>query len=138
MNWTKYLTSANVLVYKLSNGRVGSRLGKQSVLLLNTTGRRTGKHYSTSLSYYRDGETYLLVASNWGKESNPAWYLNLMQQPRTTIQVGSQIIPVEAHTVTPEEYGRLWDLIAGKNKQYNQYQMGMKRRIPIVRLVPLS
>jgi deazaflavin-dependent oxidoreductase (nitroreductase family) len=115
---------------------LGNRMGKQSVLLLYTTGRKSGKPFVTSLSYYRDGSAYLVVASNWGKENHPDWFHNLMHLPQTTIQVGTRSIHVAAHSAQEEEYPRLWQLVTQKNEQYIQYQSGMKRKIPIVVLTP--
>jgi deazaflavin-dependent oxidoreductase (nitroreductase family) len=134
--WVKIFTAFNVLIFKVSNGHLGNRMGGQSVLLLHTIGRKSGKSYVTSLSYYRDGNTYLLVASNWGKEYHPDWFYNLMQQPHTIIQVGASTIQVEASEAQNEEYPRLWEVVTRQNKQYLQYQKGMKRQIPIVVLIP--
>lgn len=134
--WTGILTGINVFIYHISNGYVGSRLGKQSVLLLHTTGRRTGKQHITSLSYYRDGDNYLIVGSNWGRETHPGWFYNLMNNPQATIEVRSKTIPVEAHQAVGDEYQRLWQLVARLNPQYLRYQKGMKRRLPIVILTP--
>jgi deazaflavin-dependent oxidoreductase (nitroreductase family) len=113
-------------------------LGRQSILLLHTRGRKSGKSYTTSLSYYRDGKNYVLVGTNWGNENHPDWYLNLLQNPRTTIQVGATTIPVEARQAQEDEYVRLWELVTHQNKQYLQYQKGMMRRIPIVILTPTT
>jgi deazaflavin-dependent oxidoreductase (nitroreductase family) len=132
----KTFTTVNILMYRLSNGRLGNRMGGQSVLLLQTTGRLTGKSRLTTLSYYRDGQDYLLVASNWGKETNPDWYLNLLHQPRATIKVGPRTLRVLARPAEPAEYDRLWQLVTHKNKQYIQYQGKIHRRIPIVVLSP--
>ena len=132
----KFFTTLHVSLFRLSGGRVGNRLGKQSALLLHTVGRNSAKDYYTTLSYYRDGDNYLVVASNWGKESDPDWYLNLIQQPKTTIQVGSKILNVEARPAEGEDYQRLWVLVTRKNEQYITYQNGMKRRIPIMILSP--
>jgi deazaflavin-dependent oxidoreductase (nitroreductase family) len=137
-NWNKILTAVNVFVYQNTNGRLGNRMGGQSVLLLHTTGRKSGKSYVTSLSYYRDGNTYLVVASNWGNENHPDWYLNLLHNPRTTIQVGATTILVEARQAQGDEYARLWEVVTRQNKQYLQYQKGMKRKIPIVILTPTA
>ncbi len=138
MNWAKIMTSLNVFVYQASNGRLGSRMGRQSMLVLHTIGRKTGKRHAATLAYYRDGVAYLVVGSNWGKEQHPAWYLNLMHEPRTTIQVKDTVIQVEAQDVTQEEeYRRLWEFIARQNSQYTHYQKGINRRIPIVRLLPV-
>jgi len=113
-------------------------MGGQSVLLLHSLGRKSGKNYTTSLSYYRDGDAYLVVASNWGKEFYPDWFYNLTQHPRTTIQVEATIIVVEAHQAQGEEYKRLWELVTRKNRQYIQYQKGLKRQIPIMILTPTT
>src|SRR5665647_1283168 len=116
--WNTIFTRANVWIYQISNGHLGNRLGKQSILLLHTTGRKSGKRYVTSLTYFRDGASYLLVASNWGKETHPDWYMNLMKQPRTAIQVGPNILQVEAQQAQGEEYQRLWKLVTDLNDQY--------------------
>jgi deazaflavin-dependent oxidoreductase (nitroreductase family) len=128
----KTFTHANILLYRLSHGHLGNRMGGQSVLMLHTTGRRTGKHRMTTLSYYRDGQDYLLVASNWGEETNPDWYLNLLHEPHASIQVGPRTIPIVARTARSDEYDRLWQLVTLKNSQYLHYQAKIQRRIPIM------
>jgi deazaflavin-dependent oxidoreductase (nitroreductase family) len=137
-NWIKIFTATNGFVFRVTNGRLGSKLGRQSILLLHTRGRKSGKSYTTSLSYYRDGKNYVLVGTSWGNENHPDWYLNLLQNPRTTIQVGATTIPVEARQAQEDEYVRLWELVTHQNKQYLQYQKGMMRRIPIVILTPTT
>lgn len=134
--WYKIFTQANVFIYQITKGFLGNRLGRQSVLLLHTTGRKSGKQYRTTLSYYRDGISYLVVASNWGKENHPDWYYNLLHQPQATIQVGREIIRVDAIQAGEDVYQRLWELISLKNNQYIEYQRGLKRKIPIVILTP--
>jgi deazaflavin-dependent oxidoreductase (nitroreductase family) len=130
--WTKLFTRLHLFIYRLTRGYLGNRVGRQSVLLLHTVGRRTGKHRTTTLSYYRDGKAYLVVASNWGEETDPDWYHNLMKNPCTTIQVKDKLLQVEASLPQREEYGRLWQLVTQKNDQYIKYQKGIKRQIPIV------
>jgi F420H(2)-dependent quinone reductase len=133
----KFFTIINVFFYKFSRGRVGNKLGRQSILVLHTIGRKTGKERITTLSYYRDGENYLVVGSNWGKEIHPGWFHNLMQDPQATIQVGSKTIEVEAHQANMDEYQRLWMLVTRLNSQYIQYQKKLHRRLPIVILRPI-
>ena len=134
--WIRLFTSINVFILRVSNGRLGSRLGKQSILVLHTIGRRSGKPHATTLSYYRDGNSYLVVGSNWGKENDPGWFYNLVQQPRTTIQVRTHTIQVEARQAQGEEYQRLWQLVTQLNEQYVQYQKRMERQLPIIILTP--
>jgi deazaflavin-dependent oxidoreductase (nitroreductase family) len=135
-NWIKFFTSFHIAIYRLTGGLLSSRLGKQSILLLHSVGSRTGKKRITTLSYFRDGGNYLVVASNWGKTSHPGWYHNLLANPRTIIQVRAKIIEVQAHPAHGEEYQRLWQLITLHNGQYLRYQHGLTRRIPIVVLTP--
>jgi deazaflavin-dependent oxidoreductase (nitroreductase family) len=135
-DWIKFFTSLHITVYRLTGGLLGSRLGKQSILLLHSVGARTGKKHITTLSYYRDGKNYLVVASNWGKPSHPGWYHNLLENPCTTIQVRARTIEVQAHPAKADEYQRLWQLVTLQNSQYLRYQHGLVRHIPIVILTP--
>ena len=137
-NWIKFFTSANAFLFRMTGGRLGNRMGGQSVLLLHTVGRKSGKPYTTPLSYYRDGNAYLVVASNWGKEAHSAWFYNLLDHPRTTIQVGAKVIPVDARPAEGKEYERLWKLVTSQNNQYIKYQTGLARRIPVVILTPVE
>ena len=134
--FTKVFPKANAFFYRLTNGWLGSRMGKQSVLLLHTIGRKSGNSYVTPLSYYRDGGNYLIVGSNWGKENPPDWFLNLTQHPHTTIQVKGTPLQVEAHQADDEEYRRLWEIVTRKNSQYLEYQKTTTRQIPIMILTP--
>ncbi len=137
MSLTKVFVRGNAWVFRRTNGRLGSRMGKQSVLLLNTVGRKSGRTYTTPLSYFRDGPNYLVVASNWGQEEPPDWFRNLMQNRRTTIQVKDETMQVEARQAEGEEYARLWKLVTSQNGQYLAYQKKVTRQIPVVVLKPV-
>jgi deazaflavin-dependent oxidoreductase (nitroreductase family) len=130
----KLLMAGNIFIYRLSRGRVGDRLASQSILLLNTTGRRSGKTFTTPLNYYRDGEDFILVASNWGNEHNPGWFYNLINQEEAVVQVKDRPITVHASVIEGEDYERLWQLVTEKNAFYKKYQSKTRRRIPLVRL----
>src|SRR5512143_636139 len=134
--WIRLFTALNVFIYHISRGHLGDQLGKHSILLLYTIGRKSGKRYATSISYYRDGENYVVVGSNWGKENHPGWFYNLMQQPLTTIQVGTNTIAVEARVAQGDEYQRLWELVTPQNHQLARYQKKITRRLPVVILTP--
>ena len=134
--FNRQFVSFNVFVYRITKGRLGSRLRDQQVLLLHTVGRSSGKTYTTPLSYYRDGNNYLVVASAWGAKEQPDWFRNLMQSPRTTIQVRDQTIEVKARQTAGKEYDRLWDIVSRQNASYVEYQRKLQRRIPIVTLTP--
>ena len=112
-------------------------MGKQSVLLLYTLGRKSGKIHATTLSYYQDGENYIIVASNWGQEQPPDWYLNLEKTPITTIQVKNITIRVRAKNAEGKQYQQLWELVTQHNSQYIEYQSHLVRKIPIMILIPI-
>jgi F420H(2)-dependent quinone reductase len=130
--------SLNVLIYRLSRGVLSSRMAGYSILLLHTTGRKSGAAYTIPLTYFRDGENYLLVASNWGKELNPGWYYNLLHQPDVTIQVRNQVLAVIAHPAAGAEYTRLWKAITNRNNFYVRYQKKTSRQIPVMVLIPVN
>jgi len=132
----KLLMTINVFLYRLTNGLIGGKMAGRSVLLLHTIGRKSGKSYITPTNYYRDGENYVLVASNWGKANNPAWFFNLMNRPETVIEVKGQRLPVRARQANPDEYERLWKMVIQQNAYYVRYQSQIKRKIPLVILVP--
>ena len=134
----KFFTTLNVFIYRVTGGILGSQMGGQSMLLLSTTGRKSGKIHVIAISFFRDGNDYILVASNWGKDHHPAWYHNLISQPLAKIQVKAHKIRVSARPAALEEYDRLWTLVNAKNPIYNRYQRNTRRKIPIVILEPLS
>ena len=130
--WIKPLMAVNRLALRLSGGRLGSRMAGQDVLLLETRGRKTGKDYQTPINYYRDGEDYVVVASNWGKHNHPGWYFNLKDCPAAAILLRGQRIPVIARDASGAEYQRLWKQVTGRNPFYTQYQQQTDRQIPLV------
>jgi deazaflavin-dependent oxidoreductase (nitroreductase family) len=88
------------------------------------------------VNYYLDGNNYILVASNWGNDNNPAWYHNLMEKGTARIDVKSRTREVAARIATGPEYERLWTYVSGRNSFYTRYQRMTERRIPIVVLIP--
>ena len=77
-------------VYRLSRGRLLGHVAGMPVLLLTTTGRRSGRARTTPLTYFEDGDELVIVASNGGEDSPPAWWLNLLQQPEASVTIGSR------------------------------------------------
>lgn len=134
----KLFMAVNVLVIRLSRGRIGSQLGTQTILLLHSTGRRSGRHIVTPIAYFHTEGFYFLIGSNWGKEYNAGWFHNLMAQPRTIIEVTGQKINVEARQAEGKEYDRLWKYAIEHHPPYLHYKEMTKRPIPIVVLQPNS
>jgi F420H(2)-dependent quinone reductase len=125
--------SAHVLAYRVSGGRLGGK----STLLLCTTGRKTGKRRTVPLRYVRDGQDFVVIGSNLGREKMPAWYLNLQAQPRAEIQVGGQHGSVTARTVPLQERQPLWEKLLALDPGYERMMDRTKRIMPIVRLSPV-
>lgn len=127
-------------IYRSTNGRIGHRIpGAPPSLLLHTTGAKTGKARSTTLSYARDGDSYLVVASKGGDPKAPGWYHNLKANPDIEINVGPKRFGVTARPVLPDDpdYARLWQIVNTNNSnRYEAYQSRTSRPIPVVVLTP--
>lgn len=103
-------------------------------LLLTTQGRKTGELRRTALVYGRDGDHYVLAASNRGADHHPSWYLNLLADPHVTVQVGTQTFTAHSRPATTAEHPRLWRLMVSAMPEYATYQQRTTRKIPIVLL----
>ena len=129
-------------VYQRSNGLIGHRIpGAPNSLLLHTIGAKTGQRRTNSLSYARDGQDYLVVASNGGDRRSPGWYHNLRADPNVEINIGRRRLAATAVAVSPTDpdYARLWDIVNANNAdRYNGYQSRTTRPIPVVRLRPVG
>jgi len=120
-------------IYRATGGLVLGRVVNMPVLLLTTTGRRTGRVTTTPLTYLEtdDGEL-AVVGSNGGEDTPPSWWLNLLATPDATITVGTASEPVHARPATAEEHERLWPVITGINPGYARYAQRTTRPIPLV------
>jgi deazaflavin-dependent oxidoreductase (nitroreductase family) len=125
-------------VYQNTNGWIGHRLLILPTLLLHTVGAKTGESRTNSLTYARDGDDYLIVASNGGSPRSPGWYHNLKADPNVEINVGPKRFAVSAQPVLPgdPDRERLWKIVTKYNKAYPEYQKKTSRPLPIVRLTP--
>jgi len=123
-------------LYRSSGGRVGGKVWGLSILLLTTTGRKTGKARTNPLCFLPDGDALVVVASNGGMDWSPSWWLNLRAQPRATVQVGRAKRAVRAREATPEERVRLWAAVTSIAPGYLRYEQRTDRPIPLVILEP--
>lgn len=123
-------------VVRASGGRVLGRVAGMPVLLLTTTGRRTGKQRTVPLTYLRDGGDLAVVGSFGGSDRAPAWWLNLEHDSRATVRLGGVTVAVSARTADAEERARLWPTVIGTYPGYARYQARTRRQIPIVLLTP--
>jgi deazaflavin-dependent oxidoreductase (nitroreductase family) len=105
-------------------------------LLLTTRGRRSGKLRRTALVYARDGDRYVVAASNGGAGRHPAWFLNLVADPGVIVQTGTETFAGQARTATADEKPRLWELMVATMPSYQGYQEATTRDIPVVLIEP--
>jgi deazaflavin-dependent oxidoreductase (nitroreductase family) len=124
------------MLYRGTRGTVGRRLVNNDMCLLSTTGRRSGSIHTVPLLYLRDGDRIVVVASWGGRDHHPDWYLNLLANPRATVQVLSDRWVVEAGTATAEEREVWWPRIVGAYGGYATYAERTDREIPVVLLDP--
>lgn len=130
--FAKWFTDFNAFLIRVTKGKIGSQLGTQSILILHTTGRKSGQVRSTPVAYFEQEGRYLLVGTNWGRPKQADWLLNLRSQPRARIEVRGRSFAVMAREAQGDEYSRLWQFVTGRHAQYARYQQTTARKIPIV------
>jgi deazaflavin-dependent oxidoreductase (nitroreductase family) len=118
--------------YVQTDGAEGHDWQGTTVLILTTTGRRTGEPRSTPLIYGKHGDDYVVVASKGGAEEHPAWYLNLSAQPEVIVQVRGDQFKARARTAGRQEKPGLWRMMTERWPPYDEYQRKTNRDIPVV------
>lgn len=118
--------------YVETKGEEGHIWNGVPTLLLTTTGRKSGVGRRTALIYGRDGDDLVIVASQGGAPTHPAWYLNLLAQPRVQLQVGAEVYAADASAADGDERDRLWKLMSKIWPAYDEYQTKTSRQIPVV------
>lgn len=139
MGLTSQTLRLHQALYKGSGGRLGHRMIGVPSLLLTTTGAKSGSRRTSALVYARDGADYVLVASNGGSPSPPAWLHNVRKTPAVEIQIGRQRLNGTARVIesSDEDYSRLWALANEHNHdRYTAYQEQTSRHIALVAVTP--
>lgn len=119
-------------LYLWSSGRIGHTIRNLPVLILTTKGKKTGLLRPKALMYLPYSDDFVVIASNLGQANHPAWWINLLAEPKATVQVWDEYQAVRAREADGEERERLWNAIVEKNPDYNQYRTWTSRRIPVV------
>lgn len=122
----------HVRVYRETGGERGYRWRGTTILLLTTTGRRTGRPRTTPLIFRPDGERWVVVASKGGAPRHPGWYENLSANPEAMLQIRAEEVPVRASTAQGQGRERLWRLMGEVWPDYDRYQARTDRQIPVV------
>ena len=134
----KTMNTVHRTILKLSGGRFGWEASNMPVLELTTTGRKSKQPRAVMLtSPLQEGSTMVIVASRGGDDQNPAWFLNLRDDPNVEVSLkGAPKQPMTARVATPEERARMWPKIVADHKNYGGYQKRTEREIPLVLLEP--
>ncbi len=125
-------------LYRLSGGRFGARIGQAPVLLLTTTGRRSGQKRTAPLVYLPDGERMIVIGSNAGNERAPAWALNLKANPDAEVEIGRSRAPVRARVTEGTERTDLWRRCNDQYAGFDDYEARTDRDIAVFVLEPVT
>lgn len=125
---------AIIAEFRSHGGRVGGPFEGTPVLLLSTTGAKSGELRTTPVLYLRDGERWVIFASKAGSPENPSWYHNLVATPTAEIEVGTEKFAVEATATSGEERDRLFAEQASRQPQFDEYAERTSRLIPVIAL----
>ncbi|MGE0067287.1 MAG: nitroreductase/quinone reductase family protein [Solirubrobacterales bacterium] len=135
LRWTGKL---NVPLYRLSGGRIGGKVGKAPLLLLTTTGRKSGQQRTAPVVYLADGENMVLIDTNAGNERLPAWSLNLSARPEAEVEVGRRRQKVRARVAEGEERAELWAKHIDQFAGFDFYITKLKRTPSVWVLEPVD
>ena len=133
------LSRLHVWLYRISGGRIGGSMFNAPVVLLTTTGHKSGQQRTTPLLYLDVGDsTYAVVGSFAGADKPPAWAVNLLKTPRAEIQIGANVIKVNAAVASAQRKGELWPKLVALYPDYQVYQDRTTRDIPVFLLSSAS
>jgi F420H(2)-dependent quinone reductase len=132
----RVMNSVVMFLYRASGGRVAARMQKAPIMLLTTTGSKSGKPRTNPVLFIVDGADLATVASAGGAERNPSWFVNLMHTPEAVVTIKRETRKVRARKASPEERARLWPRLAAAYTTYDDYAKKTKREIPVVILSP--
>lgn len=130
------ILSIFVWLYQRTNGKIGGNVQGLPVLLLTTTGRKTGKKRTTPLGYLEHDGQYVVIASNAGFDTHPAWFHNLKSNPHVAVQIRDKQLTAIAEPAAPTLREQLWAKLVERAPGYGAYEKRTTREIPIVLLRP--
>jgi len=124
------------LLFRMSRGRLLGRLEGSGVLILVTTGRRSGKPCSSPLLYFQFEESgdLIVVASNYGQDHHPEWYLNIEKNSKVSVEMSGGSFAAEARITQGREHSELYDKVVAKNARFARYLIYTAREIPVIAL----
>ena len=123
---------AHTWLYRKSGGRIGARMGSIDVALVESIGRKSGLPRCVPIACYPYRDSIVVSASNSGRDSHPAWYLNMQANPQVTVRLGRDHYRAIAEEVPDAEREALWQAITANNKHQSGYLEKTERKIPLV------
>jgi deazaflavin-dependent oxidoreductase (nitroreductase family) len=121
--------------FRANDGKVGGWFADKDLLILHTTGARSGMERLSPLVYRREGDRIFVFGSKGGSHTNPAWYHNLTAHPDVTVEIGSDTSSATAVEIVGEERDSIYERQAAAISNFAEYQAGTDRKIPVVELV---
>lgn len=118
--------------FRANNGKVGGRFEGAPLLLLHTTGAKSGVERINPLAYTKDGERFIIIASKGGAPTHPDWYYNVLATPGVTVEVGDEHFPAHATAAEEPERTRLFEQMAAVMPGFADYQRNVSRTIPVI------
>lgn len=127
-NWNQNIIEE----FRAHAGKVGGHFAGRNLLILHTTGARTGLERINPVAYTVDGDRYAVIASKGGSDTNPHWYHNLVAHPQVEVEVGTETFPARAAVATEPERTRLYDQMVSEFPAFDEYRHKTKRVIPVI------
>jgi len=131
MSWTQ----AHIDEFRASGGKIGGRFEGRPVLLLTTTGRKSGRPHTTPMMHLQEEGHLYVFASKGGAPTNPHWYLNLVANPTVTVELGTDRFEATARPLEGAEHDRVYARQSELYPQFGDYQRKTERTIPVVELI---
>jgi deazaflavin-dependent oxidoreductase (nitroreductase family) len=129
-------TDTHVALIRLTNGKLGARVGSVRFCILTTTGRKSGVERHNPLAWFPHDDGLVVIASAGGSDDHPAWYRNLVANPLVRVEIDGVDRPMTARTASAAEKSQIWPGIVATAKNFEGYQARTSRNIPVVILEP--
>jgi len=132
----KLYMKLQIFIFRRTQGKSMATMRGMPILLLNTVGHKTGQIRTTPLMYIRDGDNYVITASNNGSDKHPYWFQNIQAFPQVEIEVPGKKLKATVSIATTTEHDRLWPKLVAQAPFFDNYQKGTTRSIPMLLLHP--
>lgn len=136
MNRANDWNKSTIAEFRANGGKVSGYFAGRSLLLLHTTGAKSGQRHVNPVAYVRDGARFVVIASKGGAPTNPDWYYNLVANPLVTVELGTEQFEARATVAAEPERTRLYDEMVKVNPGFAEYRLKTTRQIPVVILTP--